>query len=71
MLLPLIGRVDDGIRVLLSIRPQMVAEFGTDSLHVRTLDRRITQLSGPPRPANTTRPGRWPKKSAILLDGRN
>ncbi|MDP9792960.1 serine/threonine protein kinase [Catenuloplanes nepalensis] len=47
LLLPLVGRTADGIRVLGSLRPQLVSEFGADSVHVASLDRRIARLERP------------------------
>ncbi|MDI6097252.1 protein kinase [Actinoplanes sp. NEAU-A12] len=44
MLLPELGEAADGIHLLESLRPQLVADFGGDSVHVRTLDRRVAQL---------------------------
>lgn len=43
-LLPAVGRVSDGIRLLECLRPQLVAGLGPDSVQVASLDRRIDQL---------------------------
>jgi serine/threonine protein kinase len=48
MLLPAVGRVADGVRLLESLRPQLAAEFGAESVHVRSLDRRIAQMKKSP-----------------------
>ncbi|MET0494355.1 MAG: tetratricopeptide repeat protein [Actinoplanes sp.] len=48
MLLPEVGRVADGERLLESLRPHLVSEFGAKSVHVRSLDRRIAKLRQEP-----------------------
>jgi serine/threonine protein kinase len=44
MMLPAVGRADDGLRHLDRLRPILVAEYGPDSVHVTSLDRRIAQV---------------------------
>jgi serine/threonine protein kinase len=44
IMLPVIGRVEDGLRHLNQLRPILVAEYGPESIHVTSLDRRIQQL---------------------------
>ncbi|WP_200210387.1 protein kinase domain-containing protein [Micromonospora coerulea] len=44
MMLPAVGRTDDGLQHLESLRPSLLAEYGPDSVHVGTLDRRIAQI---------------------------
>jgi len=43
-MLPVIGRVEDGVRHLNQLRPILVAEYGPEAIHVTSLDRRIQQL---------------------------
>jgi hypothetical protein len=38
------GRTTEGLAELDAVRPLLVAEYGRDSIHVRTLDRRIERL---------------------------
>ncbi|GLH99796.1 serine/threonine-protein kinase [Phytohabitans aurantiacus] len=49
MLLPAAGRAIDGLRLLEALRPGLVAEYGPDSVHVNTLDRRIAHIRGEQR----------------------
>ncbi|MEU1745805.1 serine/threonine-protein kinase [Micromonospora arida] len=44
MMLPAVGRTSEGLQHLEALRPVLVAEYGPDSVHVRTLDRRIAQI---------------------------
>jgi serine/threonine protein kinase len=44
MMLPAVGRAEEGLRHLQALRPSLVAEYGPESVHVRTLDRRIAQI---------------------------
>jgi tetratricopeptide (TPR) repeat protein len=44
MLLAAEGRVEEGLRHLQSLRPVLVGEYGPQSVHVATLDRRISQI---------------------------
>jgi serine/threonine protein kinase len=44
MMLPAVGRGEEGLRHLESLRPILVAAYGPDSVHVNTLDRRIAQI---------------------------
>jgi tetratricopeptide (TPR) repeat protein len=46
MMLPAIGRIEEGLRYLNQLRPILVAEYGPDSIHVTSLDRRIAQVMG-------------------------
>src|SRR5690606_11452140 len=39
-----VGRTDEGIAELSGLRPLLVQQYGADSVHVRSLDRRIDQL---------------------------
>ena len=43
-MLPVVGRVEDGLRYLNQLRPILVAEYGPESIHVSTLDKRIAQV---------------------------
>ena len=43
MMLPTVGRADEGLRYLNRLRPMLAAEFGSESAHVASLDRRIAQ----------------------------
>jgi serine/threonine protein kinase len=43
-MLPAVGRVEDGLRHLNQLRPILVAEYGPESIHVTSLDRRIQQI---------------------------
>lgn len=43
-MLPVIGRVEDGLRHLRRLRPILVAEYGPESTHVTSLDRRVSQI---------------------------
>lgn len=44
VMLPVVGRAEDGLRYLDELRPVLVAEYGPDSIHVSTLDRRIDRI---------------------------
>lgn len=44
MMLPVVGRAEDGLRRLEGLRPILEAEYGSTSIHVASLDRRITQI---------------------------
>jgi hypothetical protein len=44
IILPAVGRTDEAVSRLESLRPVLEAEYGKDSIHVRTLDRRIDQV---------------------------
>lgn len=44
MMLPAVGRTQEGLAHLEALRPLLTAEYGTDSIHVRALDRRIDQV---------------------------
>ncbi len=44
MMLPAVGRAHEGLAHLQALRPLLVAEYGADSIHVHTLDRRIDQV---------------------------
>ena len=44
MMLPAVGRAEEGIAQLTALRPLLVAEYGEESLHVQTLDRRISKI---------------------------
>ncbi|MEV6924537.1 serine/threonine-protein kinase [Dactylosporangium sp. NPDC051485] len=44
MLLAADGRTEDGLRYLNQLRPILAAEYGPQSVHVTTLDRRIAQI---------------------------
>jgi serine/threonine protein kinase len=44
MMLPAVGRAQEGLAHLEALRPLLVAEYGADSIHVATLDRRIDQV---------------------------
>jgi serine/threonine protein kinase len=44
MMLPAVGRAQEGLAHLEALRPVLAAEFGADSIHVTTLDRRISQV---------------------------
>jgi serine/threonine protein kinase len=44
VMLPAVGQVTEGLRLLEALRPALVAEYGPDSVHVRTLDRRIATI---------------------------
>jgi hypothetical protein len=44
MILPAVGRLQEGLAHLEALRPLLVGEFGVESIHVRTLDRRIDQV---------------------------
>ncbi len=43
-MLPATGRVEDGLRYLDALRPILAAEYGPQSIHVSSLDRRIAQI---------------------------
>lgn len=43
-MLPVVGRVEDGLRHLRHLCPILVAEYGPESTHVTSLDRRISQI---------------------------
>lgn len=45
MLLAATGEVETGLKELNGLRPLLAAEFGERSVHVRSLDRRIAQIS--------------------------
>ncbi len=42
-MLPVVGRIEDGLRYLDQLRPVLAAEYGPGSIHVSTLDKRIAQ----------------------------
>ncbi|RKF25536.1 serine/threonine-protein kinase [Micromonospora globbae] len=44
MMLPAVGRATEGLRHLEALRPILVAEYGPESVHVKTLDGRIAQI---------------------------
>lgn len=44
VMLPVIGRVEEGLRHLDQLRPILVTEYGPESIHVTSLDRRIHQI---------------------------
>jgi eukaryotic-like serine/threonine-protein kinase len=44
MMLPAVGRADDSLRQMEELRPILAAEYGPESIHVSTLDRRIAQI---------------------------
>jgi serine/threonine protein kinase len=44
MMLPAVGRAAAGLGYLEKLRPILVAEYGAESIHVSTLDRRIVQV---------------------------
>lgn len=44
MMLPSVGRTAEGMRHLEDLRPLLASEYGEDSVHVRTLDRRLDQI---------------------------
>jgi hypothetical protein len=44
MMLPTVGRADEGLRYLEGLRPVLAAEYGSDSIHVKALERRIAQI---------------------------
>jgi tetratricopeptide (TPR) repeat protein len=44
MMLPTVGRVDEGLRHLEALRPMYAAEYGPESIHLSALDRRIDQI---------------------------
>ena len=44
MMLSAVGRAEEGLGYLEKLRPVLVAEYAADSIHVRTLDRRIAQV---------------------------
>jgi tetratricopeptide (TPR) repeat protein len=48
MMLPAVGRAEDGLRYLDELRPILVAEYGSESIHVGALDRRIDQIRRAP-----------------------
>jgi hypothetical protein len=43
-MLPVVGRVEDGLRYLDQLRPILATEYGPESIHVSSLDRRISQI---------------------------
>lgn len=43
-MLPVVGRIEDGLRRLHQLRPILVAEYGPESIHVTSLDRRLSQI---------------------------
>jgi len=44
IMLAAVGRIQEGLRYLDGLRPILAAEYGPESIHVRSLDRRITQI---------------------------
>ncbi|WP_345638046.1 protein kinase domain-containing protein [Rugosimonospora acidiphila] len=44
MMLPAVGRPDEGLRYLEGLRPVLAAEYGSDSIHLKALERRIIQI---------------------------
>jgi tetratricopeptide (TPR) repeat protein len=50
LMMPLVGRVEEGLQRLRALRALLVAEYGSASVHVTTLDRRIERVGdlGPP-----------------------
>ena len=49
VILPLVGRVEEGLERLQALRAMLVFEYGPDSIHVATLDRRIQHIGGESR----------------------
>jgi len=46
MMLPVVGRAEDGLRYLTELRNLFMADYGPDSIHVTGLNRRIGQVEG-------------------------
>jgi len=44
VMLPAVGRASDGLRYLDQLRPILAAEYGPESIHIASLDKRIAQI---------------------------